>query len=167
MFYVATMAAAATTVAKRTVNSFVSVPWLAARLSSVKVVDATSPPVRVVDASWFMPGAPEKGYEYDPLMPAHLHLCVHIYMCMLVSYINSNLIKSHSNYLKVRIPGARYFDVDGIADRSSGLPHMMPSNQLFSDVVGKQMGISNDDDIGILSHRHVAVDVATIYCYPE
>jgi hypothetical protein len=53
----ASAASAATTAAKRTVNSFVSTHWLASNLSN--------PAVKVVDASWFMPTAPEKGYEYN------------------------------------------------------------------------------------------------------
>src|SRR5262249_34055983 len=35
-------------------------------------------------------------------------------------------------YEERRIPGAIFFDIDGIADTSSGLPHMLPSPEMFS-----------------------------------
>lgn len=43
-----------------------------------------------------------------------------------------------------RIPGARFFDIDAIADTTSPLPHMLPSPQAFAEAVGV-MGIGNDD----------------------
>jgi thiosulfate/3-mercaptopyruvate sulfurtransferase len=44
------------------------------------------------------------------------------------------------------IPGAVFFDIDGIADRSSGLPHMMPSPGEFSRAVGA-LGIGDGDTV--------------------
>jgi thiosulfate/3-mercaptopyruvate sulfurtransferase len=41
-----------------------------------------------------------------------------------------------------RIPGARYFDVDLIADHESGLPHMVPAASRFAQLVG-ELGVSN------------------------
>lgn len=40
------------------------------------------------------------------------------------------------------IPGAIYFDIDEIADKSDSLPHMLPSAGQFGEQVGR-MGISN------------------------
>ena len=45
-----------------------------------------------------------------------------------------------------RIPGARYFDVDAIADTDSPLPHMLPAPGRFARMVGA-LGIGNDTDI--------------------
>ncbi len=45
-----------------------------------------------------------------------------------------------------RIAGAQYFDINAIADTSTGLPHMLPSPELFAKAVG-EMGISETDDI--------------------
>lgn len=39
------------------------------------------------------------------------------------------------------IPGAVYFDLDKVADTSSGLPHMLPSAERFAETVGK-LGIA-------------------------
>lgn len=52
----------------------------------------------------------------------------------------------HKEYAEGHIPGAVYFDIDVIADRSIPLPHMFPSAELFAAEVGK-LGISNDDRI--------------------
>ena len=42
------------------------------------------------------------------------------------------------------IPGAVFFDIDAIADTSSGLPHMLPSAEIFAARVS-DLGISNGD----------------------
>lgn len=44
------------------------------------------------------------------------------------------------------IPGAVFFDIDGIADHSTGLPHMMPSAGAFSKAVGA-LGIGDRQTI--------------------
>lgn len=46
------------------------------------------------------------------------------------------------------IQGAQYFNIDVIADTSSGLPHTLPSANQFAQAVGA-MGISNSDRIVI------------------
>lgn len=49
-------------------------------------------------------------------------------------------------YLEEHIPGARHFDIDIICDKSSSLPHMMPSAELFANTMDS-MGIANSDHI--------------------
>jgi len=51
-----------------------------------------------------------------------------------------------SEYLAAHIPGAVFFDVDAIADRSSGLPHMLPSEEAFSTAVGA-LGVADGKTI--------------------
>jgi len=46
-----------------------------------------------------------------------------------------------AEFAKVRIPGAAFFDIDAIADRDSGLPHMLPSAEAFA-VAMRQVGVS-------------------------
>ena len=59
-------------------------------------------------------------------------------------------------YERARIPGARYFDIDLIADTESGLPHTLPTEELFAERV-TELGIGNDhqvvayDGLGIFS----------------
>lgn len=43
---------------------------------------------------------------------------------------------ARAEYLAAHIPGAVFFDLDVIADRSSGLPHTLPTPQAFAAAVG-------------------------------
>jgi thiosulfate/3-mercaptopyruvate sulfurtransferase len=52
------------------------------------------------------------------------------------------------------IPGAVFFDIDGIADRSSGLPHMLPPAEEFGRAVGA-LGIGNGDRVIVYDTRGV------------
>ena len=57
---------------------------------------------------------------------------------------------------RARIPGARFFDIDQIANTESGLPHTLPAPELFSECV-TALGIGNQhqvvayDGLGIFS----------------
>lgn len=53
---------------------------------------------------------------------------------------------ARAEYLDGHIPGAVFFDLDGITDRSSSLPHMLASPEDFAAAVGA-MGISESDII--------------------
>ncbi|KAJ0100249.1 hypothetical protein Patl1_20838 [Pistacia atlantica] len=49
-------------------------------------------------------------------------------------------------YQVAHIPGALFFDVDGIADRTSNLPHMLPSEEAFA-AAASALGIQNKDGV--------------------
>src|SRR5215471_19294098 len=51
-----------------------------------------------------------------------------------------------AEYLAGHIPGALRFDIDEVADHSSGLPHMLPSAAAFAAAAG-ELGIGDDDNI--------------------
>ena len=51
-------------------------------------------------------------------------------------------------FLEMHIPGARFFDIETIADTSSALPNTFPDHVVFSQKVS-ELGISNDDLIVI------------------
>ena len=51
-----------------------------------------------------------------------------------------------AEYLAGHIPGAVFFDIDGIADHSTELPHMLPGTTQFDRDVGA-LGIGKDDTI--------------------
>ncbi len=51
-----------------------------------------------------------------------------------------------AEYVAEHIPGAMFFDIDAIADKSSALPHMLPSAEEFARIAG-DMGISDQDTI--------------------
>ena len=50
---------------------------------------------------------------------------------------------ARKEYEVAHIPGALYFDIDEISDKSNPLPHMLPKPEQFALQVGK-MGIGND-----------------------
>jgi len=63
-------------------------------------------------------------------------------------------------YAERRIPGAIFFDIDAIADTSSGLPHMLPSPEQFASRmrklgVGDGMRLVIYDNAGLLSAARV------------
>lgn len=58
-------------------------------------------------------------------------------------------------YERARIPGARFFDIDEIADTGSGLPHTLPGPELFGERA-TALGIGNH-------HRIVAYDGLGIF----
>ena len=45
-----------------------------------------------------------------------------------------------------RLPGAVFFDIEAVSDRTSPYPHMLPTPQAFAEAMG-EMGISESDDI--------------------
>ena len=57
------------------------------------------------------------------------------------------------------IPGAVFFDIDGVADKSSGLPHMLPSPGEFSRAVGA-LGIGDGETV-------VAYDGSGLFSAPR
>jgi thiosulfate/3-mercaptopyruvate sulfurtransferase len=66
---------------------------------------------------------------------------------------------SRAEYAAGHIPGARFFDIDGIADKASALPHMLPTPAEFGAAVGA-LGIGNEDDV-------VIYDGAGIFAAPR
>ncbi|MBU6418293.1 MAG: 3-mercaptopyruvate sulfurtransferase [Proteobacteria bacterium] len=67
---------------------------------------------------------------------------------------------AEANFAAAHIPGARFFDIDKVADQTSGLPHMLPSREDFAAAVSA-MGIGNEtlviayDQRGIFSAPRV------------
>lgn len=57
-------------------------------------------------------------------------------------------------FTEAHLPGAVFFDIDGIADRSSGLPHMLPSPDAFAKAVGA-LGIGDGDRVIVYDSRGV------------
>lgn len=67
---------------------------------------------------------------------------------------------AQADYLAGHIPGAVFFDIDGVADTDSALPHMLPSPAAFAHMVGA-LGIADTmtvviyDEIGLFSAPRV------------
>ena len=67
---------------------------------------------------------------------------------------------AHAEYLAGHIPGAVFFDIDAIADRTTNLPHMLPTPAEFAHMVGAlgindQMTIIVYDEQGLFSAPRV------------
>lgn len=67
---------------------------------------------------------------------------------------------AQAEYLAGHIPGAVFFDIDGIADNTTDLPHMLPAPNDFARMVGA-LGISDTmttviyDELGLFSAPRV------------
>lgn len=61
-------------------------------------------------------------------------------------YLPNQQRDAHAEYLKSHIPGAVFFDLNGICDHSSDLPHMLPGPDQFGEQVGA-LGVSETDTI--------------------
>lgn len=57
-------------------------------------------------------------------------------------YLPNDPRDSKAEHLEARIPGAVYFDIDEISDKSNPLPHMLPSAEQFSSQMRK-LGIGD------------------------
>ena len=57
-------------------------------------------------------------------------------------YLPNENKDGHAEFLRAHIPGARYFDIDEIADPDTDLPHMVPTPGRFKKLIGA-LGVSN------------------------
>jgi thiosulfate/3-mercaptopyruvate sulfurtransferase len=57
-------------------------------------------------------------------------------------YLPSEKRDAQAEYSRAHIPGARFFDIDAVADTQSSLPHMAPTAAQFERMVGA-LGVSN------------------------
>jgi thiosulfate/3-mercaptopyruvate sulfurtransferase len=51
-----------------------------------------------------------------------------------------------AEFRDAHIAGAVFFDIDGVADRSSGLPHMLPEPEVFAEAVGA-LGVGDETTV--------------------
>ena len=61
-------------------------------------------------------------------------------------YMPSEKRNPRAEFEASHIPGSVFFDIDAISDKSSALPHMLPSPDEFSQAVGA-LGIGNGDTV--------------------
>lgn len=57
-------------------------------------------------------------------------------------------------FLTERLPGAVFFDVDAVSDRSTGLPHMLPAPEVFAEAAGR-LGIGNAHEVVVYDQHGV------------
>jgi thiosulfate/3-mercaptopyruvate sulfurtransferase len=61
----------------------------------------------------------------------------------------------HAEFLRTHIPGARYFDIDAIADPDTDLPHMVPTPGRFGRMMG-ELGVSNTSRVVFYDQKGLA-----------
>ncbi len=66
------------------------------------------------------------------------------------------------NWQQNRIGNAIFFDIDGIADHTTDLPHMLPTPQEFESAVSA-LGISNDDLIVVYGQSGIVMGPARVW----
>jgi thiosulfate/3-mercaptopyruvate sulfurtransferase len=60
-----------------------------------------------------------------------------------------------TEFLKAHIPGARFFDIDVVADQDTDLPHMVPTPGRFARLMA-EMGVSNTSRVVFYDQKGVA-----------
>ena len=60
-----------------------------------------------------------------------------------------------AEFLKAHIPGARYFDIDEIADQDTDLPHMVPTPGRFAKLMAA-MGVGNGSRVVFYDQKGLA-----------
>jgi thiosulfate/3-mercaptopyruvate sulfurtransferase len=60
-----------------------------------------------------------------------------------------------TEFLKAHIPGARYFDIDEVADQDTELPHMVPTSGRFAKLMAA-MGVGNSSRVVFYDQKGLA-----------
>lgn len=70
-------------------------------------------------------------------------------------YLPNEPKDGHAEFLRAHIPGARYFDIDRIADPDTDLPHMVPSAGRFARLMA-ELGVRNDSRVVFYDQKGLA-----------
>jgi len=70
-------------------------------------------------------------------------------------YLPNDARDGHVEFLKQRIPGARFFDLDAVKG-DSPYPHMLPDSQTFSNAMS-ELGITREDTLVVYDSPHVGI----------
>ena len=71
-------------------------------------------------------------------------------------YLPNDGRNGHAEYLKRRIPGARFFDQDKVKDLHSPYPHMLPTGETFAAAMS-ELGIQRDDTVVVYDSPHLGI----------
>ena len=70
-------------------------------------------------------------------------------------YLPTEAKDGRAEFLAAHIPGARYFDIDEVADRDTDLPHMVPTPGRFAKLMGA-MGVANASRVVFYDQKGLA-----------
>jgi len=69
-------------------------------------------------------------------------------------YLPTESADARALFTRAHIPGARFFDIDEIADRETSLPHMLPSAARFAACVGA-LGVSRASRVVVYDQKGI------------
>lgn len=70
-------------------------------------------------------------------------------------YLPNEPNNARNEYLAAHIPGARFFDIDAIADDQTDLPHMLPTPAGFAGLIGA-LGVGNRSSVVFYDQKGLA-----------
>jgi thiosulfate/3-mercaptopyruvate sulfurtransferase len=70
-------------------------------------------------------------------------------------YLPNEPSDGRTEYLRAHIPGARFFDIDVVADPDTDLPHMVPTPGRFAKLMN-QLGVSNSSRVVFYDQKGLA-----------
>lgn len=70
-------------------------------------------------------------------------------------YLPNENRNGRTEFLTARVPSARFFDIDEVADQDTDLPHMVPSIGRFEKLMGK-LGVSNSSRVVFYDQKGLA-----------
>ena len=77
-------------------------------------------------------------------------------------YLPTSGRDARAEYLGGHVPGAMFFDLDAISDRSTSLPHMLPSPAQFAEQVGA-LGIADRNDVVVYDGSGTNLSAARVW----
>jgi thiosulfate/3-mercaptopyruvate sulfurtransferase len=77
-------------------------------------------------------------------------------------YLPTSGRDARSEYLAGHLPGAVFFDLDAISDRTSSLPHMLPAARQCAEQVGA-LGIGDEDDVVVYDGSGANLSAARVW----
>ena len=69
-------------------------------------------------------------------------------------YLPNSGLNAEKEYNDKHITGTVFFDINKIADPQNSIPHMIPSKEIFSEMM-KNLGLNNDDEIIIYDNSPI------------
>ncbi|MGC8478177.1 MAG: sulfurtransferase, partial [Acetobacteraceae bacterium] len=76
-------------------------------------------------------------------------------VCDATKYLPNEPKDGRTEFRAAHIPGARFFDIDEIADPDTDLPHMVPAAGRFARLLGA-LGVSNDTRVVFYDQKGLA-----------
>jgi len=70
-------------------------------------------------------------------------------------YLPNEPFDGRANYAEAHVPGARFFDIDEVADPDATLPHMAPGAARFEALLGA-LGVANDTRVVFYDQKGLA-----------